>query len=294
MMMKYISKIQAGLRGYNRIDTKRATAKVIDGSYNSVYKGRSMNFDELREYVPGDNLKDMDWKASARSGRLLVKQYIAEKKHDIMLVFDSCKRMLADTNDGIEKREVAIMSAGTVGYMVNHQGDYVGAVFGDAKGVRYYPFKSDLINLEIILQQYHKAVTMENEMSLNNSLEYIIRNFRQRMIIAIVTDTDGVCRIDDMTLRRLLVRHDIILINVGDADISGGGLYDVEDGRYMPEFFTRSRRLTKQIEAQRQAQRMMCDEKMRRNGIAYSVFQNTDNMERQISELLNKHRSVKR
>ena len=106
-----------------------ATSRIIDGSYNSIYKGRSMNFDELREYVVGDDIKDMDWKASARSQKLLVRQYIAEKKHNIMLVMDAGKRMLGYANDVQEKSDVALMAAGTLAYMVCDNGDYVSATY---------------------------------------------------------------------------------------------------------------------------------------------------------------------
>ena len=99
MKMTYISRIQGNMKGYKTIYTTKATSRIIDGSYNSIYKGRSMNFDELREYVVGDDIKDMDWKASARSQKLLVRQYIAEKKHNIMLVMDAGKRMLGYAND---------------------------------------------------------------------------------------------------------------------------------------------------------------------------------------------------
>ena len=106
MKMTYISRIQGNMKGYKTIYTTKATSRIIDGSYNSIYKGRSMNFDELREYVVGDDIKDMDWKASARSQKLLVRQYIAEKKHNIMLVMDAGKRMLGYANDVQEKSDV--------------------------------------------------------------------------------------------------------------------------------------------------------------------------------------------
>ena len=61
MKMTYISRIQGNMKGYKTIYTTKATSRIIDGSYNSIYKGRSMNFDELREYVVGDDIKDMDW-----------------------------------------------------------------------------------------------------------------------------------------------------------------------------------------------------------------------------------------
>ena len=78
MKLNYVSRISFGLQRYKTIATNRATSRVLDGSYNSIYKGRSMNFDELREYVPGDDIKDIDWKATSRSQKVLVRQYIAE------------------------------------------------------------------------------------------------------------------------------------------------------------------------------------------------------------------------
>ena len=56
MKMTYISRIQGNMKGYKTIYTTKATSRIIDGSYNSIYKGRSMNFDELRDYVVGDEI----------------------------------------------------------------------------------------------------------------------------------------------------------------------------------------------------------------------------------------------
>lgn len=294
MKMKYISRIQAGLRAFSRLDTRRAASRILDGSYNSIYKGRSMNFDELREYVAGDNIKDMDWKASARSGKLLVRQYIAEKKHDIMLVFDTNKRMLGDSKDGIEKKDIATMSSGTLAYMVNHQGDYIGATFFAENGVKHFPFKMDLINVELILQEYNKAVTMDNNSDLNDALEYIVRNFKRRMIIILVTDTTGIHRLSEVVLKRLLVRHDVLLINISDTDITGKNLYDLETGGYLPDFMTGSKKLTRHLTNERIRMEVEGMEKLKRLGIASSTFDCNDNMDTQIAELLSKHRYEKR
>ena len=71
MNLDYVSKIKFGLKRYKTIATDKATSRVLDGSYNSIYKGRSMNFDELREYVPGDDIKDIDWKLHQGARRSL-------------------------------------------------------------------------------------------------------------------------------------------------------------------------------------------------------------------------------
>ena len=74
MKLKYVNKIKANIKVY----ANNKSSNILDGTYKSVYKGKSMNFEHLREYVINDDVKDIDWKSSARSGTLLVKQFISE------------------------------------------------------------------------------------------------------------------------------------------------------------------------------------------------------------------------
>lgn len=268
MKMTYISRIQGNMKGYKTIYTTRATSRIIDGSYNSIYKGRSMNFDELREYVVGDDIKDMDWKASARSQKLLVRQYIAEKKHNIMLVMDAGKRMLGYANDVQEKSDVALMAAGTLAYMVCDNGDYVSATY-----------VSD------------RDVTMTNDSDTGDALSFIARNFRRRMIILVVTDTRGILNMSEATVKQLKVLHDILLINVEDAGMNGKNVYDLSGDTYIPEFFTRDMKLAKKEERKRQELSSACDDKLKKLGISYLTVRSSDSMDEKIVELLNKHKT---
>lgn len=294
MRMKYVSRIQSNLKKYKTIHTGRVTSRILDGSYNSVYKGRSMNFDELREYVAGDDIKDMDWKASARSQKMLVRQYVAEKKHNIMLVMDTNRRMLADTTRLKEKRDVALMSAGTLAYLVNRNGDYISSTYVAGELVKHFPFKMGLMNVENILENYYKAVTMENQSKLSTSLEYIIRNFKRRMIIIVVTDMEGMRNVSENTLKRLLVMHDVLMINISDADTSGKNVYDVEGGNYLSEYFTEDKVLAKLEAEKRQAVKNECENKLKKFGIASSTIDDTDDIDMRIVELLEKHKIEKR
>ena len=186
MNLDYVSKIKFGLKRYKTIATDKTTSRVLDGSYNSIYKGRSMNFDELREYVPGDDIKDIDWKATSRSQKVLIRSYIAEKKHNIMLVMDANRRMLADTKAGEEKGEVALMAGGTLGYMVTDNGDYVSGLYYNEEKMERSPFKTGFLNLEFLLEGYAKCLTPTNKSDLNGILTYIMHNIKRRMIV--VTD----------------------------------------------------------------------------------------------------------
>lgn len=106
MVLKYITKIKANLSIY----TRKKTSNILDGTYNSIYKGKSMNFEDLREYVIGDEIKNIDWKSSARTNKILVKQFVAEKKHNVLFILDTGKKMLADTKQLESKKENAIIA----------------------------------------------------------------------------------------------------------------------------------------------------------------------------------------
>lgn len=291
MKMTYVPRIQGNMKCYKTIHTKRITSRIIDGSYNSIYKGRSMNFDDLREYAVGDDVKDIDWKASARSQKMLVRQYIAEKKHNIMLVMDTNRMMLANANDTEEKRDIAILAAGTLAYMVSENGDYISSTFATEKSVCHFPFKTGLINLENILAEYDRTVSMNNRSSLDIPLMYIVRNFRRRMIIMIVTDTEGVRQMSESVIKQLMVLHDILLVNVSDTDIYGRGVFDMATDCYIPDFLASDRKLVKLDNEQRKNNERLCEEKLKRLGVSYiSIDEGTD-MDEKIAMLLEKHKT---
>ena len=230
MNMKYITKIKANLSIY----TKKKTSNILEGAYNSIYKGKSMNFEDLREYVIGDNVKDIDWKASARSNKVLIKQYIAEKKHNVLFILDSGKKMLADTRDLEPKKEVALMAMGTIAYLVNKNGDSISAIYKGKENIKMFPFKTGLYNIERILCYYEKDIGTEND--FENLIKYVLKFIQRRMIIFIVTDIDGMSNISEETLKRLSLLHDVMFVNVSDALMTGYNVYDVDQDSYIPDY----------------------------------------------------------
>lgn len=291
MKMTYIPKIQGNMKGYKTIYTTRATSRIIDGSYNSIYKGRSMNFDELREYVVGDDIKDVDWKASSRSQKVLVRQYIAEKKHNLMLVMDAGRKMLANANETQEKREIALMAAGTLAYMVGSNGDFVSCTYAAKNGVKHFPFKTGLMNVENILAAYNSDVNIDCRSGISQSLEFVIRNFRRRMIMLIVTDAEGIMEIDEGLIRQLKVIHDILLVKVSDADAMGRRVFDMENDMYIPDFFGKDKKLAR-IEGQRRMQlEMQCSDKLKKLGVSCVCVSELENIEERIVDLLGRHKN---
>lgn len=241
--MKYITKIKANLSIY----TKKKTSNILEGTYNSIYKGKSMNFEDLREYVIGDNVKDIDWKASARSNKILIKQYIAEKKHNVLFILDSGKKMSADTRDLDSKKEVALMAAGTIAYLVDRNGDSISAIYKAQENIKLFPFKTGLYNIEKILNSYEKAIDTDSD--LENLINYVLKFIRRRMIIFVITDIEGMSGISEETLRRLSLLHDVMFINVSDALMTGYNAFDVDQNSYIPDYILEDEKM-KEIELQ--------------------------------------------
>jgi uncharacterized protein (DUF58 family) len=292
MNLDYVSKIKFGLKRYKTIATDKATSRVLDGSYNSIYKGRSMNFDELREYVPGDDIKDIDWKATSRSQKVLVRQYIAEKRHNIMLVMDANRRMLAETKTGEEKGEVALMAGGTLAYMVTDNGDYVSGLYYHDEKMERSPFKTGFLNLEFLLEGYAKCLTPDNKSDLNGILSYIMHNIKRRMIIVMVTDTEGILKLSDNLLGQITMVHDVLLINVSDGDIFGKKVYNVYDKGYIPPFLSQSKAIRKKQKVLQEQMKADAIKKLNRSGIPWVEVDTAERVDGKIAELLEKNKSV--
>ena len=292
MNLDYVSKIKFGLKRYKTIATDKATSRVLDGSYNSIYKGRSMNFDELREYVPGDDIKDIDWKATSRSQKVLIRQYIAEKKHNVMLVLDANRRMLAETKSGEEKGEVALMAGGTLAYMVTDNGDYVSGLYYHDEKMERSPFKTGFLNLEFLLEGYAKCLTPTNKSDLNGILKYIMHNIKRRMIVVMVTDTEGVANLQDNLLGQITVVHDVLLIKVSDTDIFGKKVYNVDGLTYMPPFLSQSKALQKKQHKIMEEMEEKAIKKLNRYGIPWIEVDTATRVDGKIAELLEKNKTV--
>ena len=285
MIMDYITKIKANITIY----ASKKTSNILDGEYTSIYKGRSMDFDDLREYVIGDDVKDIDWKSSIRSGKTLVRRFIAEKKHNILLVLDSEKKMLADTANNESKKELAILSAGTIAYLAHKHGDEIGAVYSKENYTKFFNYKTTLFNLEMILQNYNKDVQANNG-NINTSLNFIIKNIKRKSIIVIVTDLDGLDKLQEETIKRLSVIHDILIINISDASLTCKNAFDIDAGSYIPELILQDSKLIDNEKRDKEETYKRCMEKFKKYKITVVTISQRKEIVQKIIELLERHK----
>lgn len=199
----------------------RRTLGMLDGEYGSVFKGRSLDFDELRTYVPGDDVRDIDWKATARHGAPLTKRYTALRRQTVLLVADTGRNMAATSESGKAKNDVAIEALGLMGYLALRHGDDVGLLHGSSLKSSFLQARTGEDHLERLLRSVQSATTSGSPRSgLHHQLEFLLRNVRRRMLVFVAGDQFLPDQDTEHLLRRLRARHEILWFTVRDAHLA--------------------------------------------------------------------------
>lgn len=214
----------------------RDGAGLLAGGRYALVHTRSLEFDELRPYVPGDDVRDIDWKATARTGHTLIKQFVSEKHHKILIVADTGRNASALTPSGERKCEVASHIIGAVGLITLPRSDEIGMVAGDRRGCVEIRLRRGETHIERILHRYSQMVDDDpGAGDIVTQLEWVARHHRHPLLIVVVSDEPDIDdRLRDV-LRPLTARHDLLWAMVADmpavsAEDNGRG-YDVADGR---------------------------------------------------------------
>ena len=283
----YLARIKASISLY----TKKKTSNILDGEFGSVYRGRSFDFDDLREYVYGDSVRDIDWKSSSKTGRVLIRRYIADKKHNILFVGDSGAKFLGDTDAGEAKKDVALTTLGTISYLVNDHGDDYALLTSTDKGYDFSFFRSGKRHLENLLIRYEKCLAEEESKPLNKTLDYIAENLRRKMIIFIITDMEGIASLDENLLKRLTVRNDVMLINVEDAYLTGDSLYDLEEKSYEKRFLLKDKKLHEKEVADRNARKTAAKNMYKKYCVSAVDISRESDVVDKIVELFERHKN---
>jgi uncharacterized protein (DUF58 family) len=217
----------------------RDTGGLLEGGRYALVHTRSLEFDDLRPYVPGDDVRDIDWKASARSGHVLIKRFVSEKHHKILVVADAGRNTTALAASGETKRDVAAHVIGSMGLITLRRSDEIGMVFGDARGCVDIRLRRGETHIEYMLHRFHHQTTTGPARSdILTQLNWVATHYRHPLLVFVVSDEpDADARLGEV-LRRLTGRHDVMwamvsdLPAVGSADDEHDG-FDVTTGRFV-------------------------------------------------------------
>ncbi len=282
----YLSRIRANLTLYS----KKKTSNLLDGGFRSIFRGRSLDFDDLREYSFGDNVRDIDWKSSSKTGKTLVRRYIAERKHNILLVGDSGIKMVADTAEGDAKEKVSVLTLGSLAYLANRHGDDYALLMNRGAGIDFSFFKAGEVHFERIVRRYETSIGKPVKKDIGKLLDYVADHFRRRMVIFVVTDMEGVSHINDKILKKLTVQSDVMMLIVSDAYLTGENAYDIEKKDYEPDFIQQSKRLAKLERQERRQREEEFRQLCKRYDVGVKIIGKEDEVVERIAELMEEQR----
>lgn len=211
------------------IQTSKAVNDVLAGEYHSVFKGRGMEFDEVREYAPGDEIRTIDWNVTARTGRPFVKRYVEERELTVWLMVD----LSASGSFGSRKQlknEVAAELCALLAFSAIKNNDKVGlVVFTDQIELFVAPNKGRSHVLRLIRDLLNFTARSKGT-NIAQALEYLGRVAHKKGVVFLVSDF--IAPDYKKPLRIVGRRHDLIAVSVADpreAVLPDVGLIELED-----------------------------------------------------------------
>jgi len=213
------------------IHSRKRSILMLEGEYVSSLQGKSLDFDDLREYVYGDDVRDIDWRASAKQQTPLVKRYVANRKHNVLFVYDSSATMLAATPEYQPKYELASEVVGVLGYIAVKHNDNVGLLTISNNKLERLPFRCGENHVNRILDSMEKA-TVNNQEAINIEQLLTQANLMSRnrtIMVVIANEAEPSLELEQL-IKKLQHKHDVIWVSIADINpITIPREYDVVD-----------------------------------------------------------------
>ncbi len=196
-----------------QIFTSRAVDASFAGQYESVFKGRGMQFDEVREYTPGDDIRSIDWNVTARTGKAYIKRFVEEREMTVMFAVDLSASGEFGTVDKM-KNELAAEFCAVLAFAAAKNNDKVGLLIFTDKVELYIPPKKGISHMLRLIRELLYFKMPKGNTDIPQALDYLAMVVRKKATVFLVSDfleTDF-----KKPLSLLNKRHDVIAVSVRD------------------------------------------------------------------------------
>jgi len=212
-----------------QITTSRLVNDILGGEYHSTFKGQGIEFDAVRDYEPGDDIRRIDWKVTARMGKPFIKTFVEERELTVMLMVDASHSGLFGSVDKL-KSEYAVELCAVLAFSAIKNNDKVGLIIFTDTVEKYMPPKKgkthvlSLINDLLSFQPKNKGTDIDAALHFLNSVH------KRKCVSFLISDF-----LDTHFERSLQIankRHDVVAITISDkreTDIPEIGLIEFED-----------------------------------------------------------------
>lgn len=219
--IRELMKIEQYASQIQNLSNRRKVKSVLGGKHASKLRGRGMDFEEVRTYVPGDDIRNIDWKVTARTKKTHTKVFSEEKEKPAYIVVDQTQTMFFGS-EYKTKSTIAAEMAALLGFKIQKEGDRVGGIIFDNDNSKIIPAKRDKKNLihllEEIVQYNHKLVNKQpiQKKEFNSVLRRIENIITYDHLVIIISDFLDQSPDFIKYLKKISIHNDVILIRVND------------------------------------------------------------------------------
>ena len=219
-----------------QIQTRNTVNDLFAGQYHSTFKGRGMEFEEVREYMPGDDIRTIDWNVTARYGRPYIKKFTEERELTVMLLIDVSASNLFGSQSQL-KRDLAAEIAAVIAFSAIRNNDRIGLILFSEQVEKVLPAQKGTQHVLRIIRELLTFEPTGKNSKLSPALDYLNHICSRRVTTFLLSDF----YFDDTPesiLKTTARRHDLISIQLGDrceTALPAAGLItwkDAETGAY--------------------------------------------------------------
>ncbi len=196
------------------IKTRRIVDEITGGAYHSVFKGRGIEFDEVREYTLSDDVRDIDWNVTARMGTPYIKKYVEERELNVMLLVDVSASGTFGSGD-ITKKEQAVETAALLAFSAIRNNDRVGLLMFTDKTELYLPPRSGRGHGLRLIRELLAFEPENKRTDINAALRDMTQTLKKKAVIFLISDLINDEDIEQ-NLKILNRRHDVISVRILD------------------------------------------------------------------------------
>jgi uncharacterized protein (DUF58 family) len=209
--------------------TRNLVSSVFAGQYHSVFKGRGMNFEEVREYAPGDEIRAIDWNVTARMNAPYIKKFTEERELTVMLLVDVSASGVFGSVD-LSKRELAAEVASILAFSAINNNDKVGLILFSEEVELFIPPKKGRLHTLRLIREMLFFEPKGRKTDLAGALDYLNRIMSRRCVVFAISDFMAPDFTKALTVTSR--RHDLVampVIDPGEGEIPNVGIVTLED-----------------------------------------------------------------
>lgn len=197
-----------------QITTKHAVNDMFAGQYHSTFKGRGMEFDEVREYIPGDDIRTIDWNVTARTGAPHIKKFVEEREMTVMLVVDISASNLFGSGSQL-KRDLTAEVAAVLAFSAIRNSDRIGLILFSEEVEKYIPPKKGTRHVLRLIREMLTHKPQGKGTNAAPALDYLNHISSRKNVTFLISDfifKDSYEKLLKISARR----HDLISVVIGD------------------------------------------------------------------------------